>query len=85
MDNNVTTLPPADKWFPYTETEYNELKSIAATITTHIPNDKVDWVWSNHNRINGNNETRPCTCGSAAGHWARAMETIRSFIKRIEG
>ena len=85
MDNNVTTLPPADKWFPYTETEYNELKTIAATITTHIPNDKVDWVWSNHNRINGNNETRPCTCGSAAGHWARAMETIRGFIKRIEG
>ena len=47
--------------------------------------DKVDWVWNNHNRINGNNETKPCLCGSAAGHWARAMETIRSFIKRVEG
>lgn len=73
-----------NKYAPYTEEEFNQLKAVAETITTHIPNDKVDWVWNNHNKINGNNESKPCTCGSAAGHWARAMETIRNFIKRFE-
>jgi len=74
-----------NKYHPYTEGEFRELKSIAETITSHIPQDKVDFVWNNHNRINGNNETKPCTCGSAAGHWKRAMETIRGFIQRVEG
>ncbi len=40
-----------NKFHPYTEAEYNELKGIAETISTHIPQDKVDWVWNNHNRI----------------------------------
>jgi len=74
-----------NKYHPYTEGEFRELKTIAETITTHIPQDKVGWVWSNHNKINGNNETQPCTCGSAVGHWKRAMETIRGFIQRVEG
>ena len=74
-----------NKYHPYTEGEFRELKAIAETITTHIPQDKVGFVWSNHNKINGNNETQPCTCGSAASHWKRAMETIRGFIQRVEG
>ena len=49
-----------NKFHPYTEAEYNELKGIAETISTHIPQDKVDWVWNNHNRILGTQETKPC-------------------------
>jgi hypothetical protein len=69
---------------PYTEAEFNELKSIMETILTHIPNDKMGWVWSNHNKINNSNETQPCSCGSAASHWIRATNTIRDFITKVE-
>ena len=69
---------------PYTESEYNELKNIMNQITTHIPNDKMSWLWSNHNRILKTNEPQPCSCGSAAGHWRRAAETVRNFISQKE-
>ena len=69
---------------PYNAVEYVELKSIMDSITTHIPNDRMDWIWNNHNRINKTNESKPCSCGSAAGHWKRAAETIRNFITNIE-
>jgi len=69
---------------PYTEAEYKELKEIMETIVTHIPNDRMGWVWSNHNKINNINEAQPCSCGSAANHWIRATETIRNFITKVE-
>jgi hypothetical protein len=83
MEPTVTTLPPM-KYYPYTEVEYIELKSIMSQITTHIPTDRMGWVWGNHNRIMKSNEPQPCSCGSAAGHWRRAAETIRNFIENIE-
>jgi hypothetical protein len=72
------------KYFPYTETEYKELKEIMDNITTHIPNDRMGWVWGNHNRILRTNEGQPCSCGSAAAHWVRAANTIRDFIINVE-
>ena len=78
----TTTLP---KWHPYTEEEYTELKSVMQTISTHIPTDKMGWVWNNYKTITGSNETQPCSCGSAAGHWRRAVDEINRFIKEIEG
>jgi len=73
-----------NKYHPYTEAEFMELKGIVESITTHIPNDKMGWVWSNHNRICRTNEPQPCSCGSAAGHWKRAVETIRNFVTKVE-
>jgi len=84
MEVNTTTIPPSDIYWPYSEAEYIELKTIMNDITTHIPHDRMGWVWSNHNRILGTNETQPCSCGSAAGHWKRAAETIRNFISQKE-
>ena len=85
MENYVTTIPYfINKYLPYTEQEYMELKNIMNSITTHIPNDKMDWVWNNHNNILSTNEPRPCSCGSAAGLWVRATETIRNFILKVE-
>jgi hypothetical protein len=72
------------KYFPYTETEYKELKQIMDAISTHIPNDRMGWVWGNHNRILRTNEGQPCSCGSAAAHWLRAANTIRDFIINVE-
>ena len=73
-----------EKYLPYTEAEYKELKEIMNTITTHIPNDRMGWVWGNHNRILKTNEGQPCSCGSASGQWIRATETIRNFIINVE-
>jgi hypothetical protein len=73
-----------EKYLPYTEAEFNELKSVMETILTHIPHDKMGWIWSNHNKILNTNETQPCACGSASSHWIRAVDTIRNFIKKVE-
>jgi hypothetical protein len=85
MENYVTTIPYfINKYLPYTEQEYMELKNIMSSITTHIPNDKMGWIWNNHNNILKTNEPQPCSCGSAANHWVRATETIRNFILKVE-
>ena len=86
METNTTTIPPEyfNKYFPYTEAEYKELKEIMDAISTHIPNDRMGWVWGNHNRILRTNEAQPCSCGSASSHWIRATETIRNFIINVE-
>ena len=69
---------------PYTQAEYIELKGILDTITTHIPNDKMGWVWNNYLKITNTREPQPCSCGSAAGHWRRAVDGIRDFVKQVE-
>jgi hypothetical protein len=86
MEVNTTTIPPEyfNRYLPYTEAEYIELRQVMHTITTHIPNDRMGWVWSNHNKILKTNEGQPCSCGSAAGHWIRAADTIRNFIINVE-
>lgn len=85
METVTTTMPDfISKYLPYTEDEYNELKSVMKDITTHIPNDRMGWVWGNHNKILKTNEPQPCSCGSAAANWKRAADTIRNFISQIE-
>jgi len=83
MEVDTTTLPP-EIFHPYTPLEYAELKETMQSISTHIPNDKMGWVWNNHNKILKTTEPQPCSCGSASGHWVRAATTIREFIKKVE-
>lgn len=83
MEGTVTTLPPM-KYYPYSEVEYLELKSIINSITTHIPTDRMGWIWDNYKRITKSTEPQPCSCGSAAGHWRRATDTIRNFVENTE-
>ena len=77
----TTTMNP---YAPYTQAEYIELKGILDTITTHIPNDKMGWVWNNYLKITNTREPQPCSCGSAAGHWRRAVDGIRDFVNKVE-
>ena len=70
-----------NRFLPYTTEEFKELKSVIDSITTHIPNDKMGYIWSNHNKINKTNIAQPCSCGSASGEWNRATETIREFVR----
>ena len=73
-----------EKYLPYTEAEYKELKEVIDSINSYIPNDRMGWVWSNHNKILNTKEGQPCSCGSASGHWIRAVQTIRDFVKKVE-
>lgn len=86
MEVNTTTIPPEyfNRYLPFTEAEYKELKEVMETIITHIPTDRMGWIWGNYNKITNGNEVQPCACGSAASHWIRATETIRNFITKVE-
>jgi hypothetical protein len=70
---------------PYTEEEYIELKNVVDAIGAYIPNDKMAFIWNNYKKITKSNESQPCSCGSAASHWRRAVDEIRNFITKIEG
>jgi hypothetical protein len=86
METNITTIPPEhiNRYHPYTESEYAEVKTVLDSISTHIPHDKMSWVWNNYKRITGSNESQPCSCGSAAGHWRRAVDELKSFVTKVE-
>lgn len=82
----ITTIPPEyfNRYLPYTQAEYVELKATIDAIGHHIPNDKMQYIWNNHNKILKTNEQTPCSCGSASGHWIRAVGTIRDFVTKVE-
>jgi hypothetical protein len=86
MESNITTIPPEhiNRYHPYNEAEFNELQLILQSITTHIPNDKMGWIWSNYLKVTKTTEPQPCSCGSAAGHWRRAVEGLRDFVTKVQ-
>lgn len=65
----------------FTNEEFKELVTTLSTITTHIPEDKGQYIWHNYRVISGSNENTPCYCGSSAGLWIKAVNTIRGYIK----
>jgi|TARA_R110000868_G_scaffold113900_1_gene305631 hypothetical protein len=73
-----------NKYHPYTEEAYIELKQIASTIKDYIPEDKASYVWNNFKLLSGDKSNQPCMCGSAAKYWGGAMNTIRDFITKVE-
>ena len=74
-----------NKYSPYTEAEYTELKNVADAISAYIPNDKMGFIWNNYKKITKSTEPQPCSCGSAASHWRRAVDEIKRFIDKVEG
>lgn len=66
----------------YTNEEFRELVAFANTVKDFIPEDKASYVWNNYKKISGDNSKQPCSCGSSASHWRRAMEGIREYIKQ---
>jgi hypothetical protein len=73
-----------NKYHPYTEEAYIELKQIASTIKDYIPEDKASYIWNNFKLLSGDKSNQPCMCGSAAKYWGGAMNTIRDFITKVE-
>lgn len=70
---------------PLSEGEWNEVVELVNSITTFIPEDKMDAVWHLHLTITQTKEPKPCKCSSSAKHWGRAMETLREFHKKVNG
>jgi hypothetical protein len=73
-----------NRFHPYTEEGYKELKAFAQDIRDYIPENKASYVWNNFKLISGDKSNQPCNCGSAAKYWGLAMNTIRDFIKKVE-
>lgn len=70
--------------FSYTEEEYKELKEKMSGIGNFLPEHLLVYVWDNYRKISGSNENRPCSCGSAAKHWMKAVGVIRNYINEVE-
>lgn len=68
----------------YTKEELDELREVVNSITTHIPTQMAGYIWNNYKRIADTNERQPCNCGSSAGLWRKAVDTIREYLKNVE-
>ena len=69
---------------PFTQEEYLQLQEIVIPIKEYVPGNHLHFIWDAYKRIEGRQEAQPCNCGSAAGHWARAVSTIKEFITKTE-
>ena len=46
-----------------------------------FPLQYAEYIWNMYNFLNDTHENAPCTCGSGATHWERAIIFHRNFIK----
>ena len=58
-----------------------QLKNELSQIGAYLPENKVPYIWDTFNHIRGEQEMRPCTCASAAGHWKRAIDFLHDYAK----
>lgn len=69
----------------YTKEELDELKEKMGSFTSMLPTNLTGYVWENYKKISGNiTEPKPCMCKSSGGLWAKAVNTIREYLKNIE-
>ena len=67
----------------YSEEEFTELKTFVEGLGSYLPTDKTHYIWSNYVKIKGKSEPKPCTCPSSGKLWAKAIQTIRDYIKQV--
>jgi len=65
----------------FTEEELVKLKETMEGIGSYLPTDKTSYIWSNYIKITGKPEPTPCTCKSSGRLWAKAIDTIRDYLK----
>lgn len=81
MEDNITTLPPEAVVHPLTLDEYYELKTFIKSIGARLPEGKMGYVWNSYNQLRGVQETQPCGCQSAAGHWVNAINFLKQWVE----
>lgn len=70
--------------YNFSEDEVKEIREKMNSISDRIPNHLAGFVWNTYRNIKGSNEKQPCSCGSAARHWRKAVDTINSFLKEYD-
>jgi hypothetical protein len=69
-----------NKYSPFTEAEFNEMREELSQIRLHLPEHLMGKMWSRCTRARGTRENQPCSCKSSAGLWARCIEELRKFV-----
>lgn len=70
-----------NKYHPLTAEEFNELAEFILNLGGYLADNKAGYVWSNFNRVRGENEPQPCTCSSSGAHWKRAVDHLYRWVK----
>jgi hypothetical protein len=73
-----------NKYFPLNEQQFIELKEKMSGIEMHLPDSLLGYVWNNYKSITGSIENQPCGCAAAAGHWIKAVNALKDYIKRMD-
>ena len=73
-----------NKYFPLNEQQYLEAKEKLVRIKEFLPESELSYIWNTYKSITGSIENQPCSCGSAAGHWGKAVNVIREWITKME-
>jgi len=69
----------------FTKEEIQQMKETMDGIGSHLPTNLTGYIWETYKRISGNSkEPQPCTCKSSGRLWAKAVGTIRDYLKTLE-
>jgi len=68
----------------FTAEEYQALKDLIARTKDYLADGDLSLVWNSYKKITSSEENQPCGCGSAAGLWKKAVDSIRNYIKEVE-
>lgn len=69
------------KYHPLSLEEFQALDATLTSIGAYLPENKAPYIWATFNFLRGENEPRPCTCGSAGAHWKRAVDYLNNWVK----
>jgi hypothetical protein len=76
---------PKSKYHPLNLAEFQELKGHLNGIRSHLPPHLMNPFWRWCNIIRNENVRQPCSCNSAAGHWARCVNDLRKWVEDKDG
>ena len=64
----------------FTEEQYNELKELVSRTKDYLQEKDLGLVWNSYKVITKSQESQPCSCGSSAGLWKKAMDSIKQYV-----
>jgi len=70
--------------YKFSKEEIATMRKKMSSFTTHIPTGLTGYIWNTYKKIKGSQERQPCSCGSAAKHWKKAVDSINSFLKSYD-
>jgi hypothetical protein len=68
-----------------TEEQINKLRADLQSVANHLPEHLLGEFWNYCNLIRGQRSPQPCTCKTSAGLWGGCVQTLRDYIKTVDG